>query len=290
MPNSIWFDYEKYSKIRKDYQKVKEVYSELIIKENSTSSFSKMRQAHSVFDKKELLSSKRIKRSAISQKVLLKTEIRENTSISSKNIHFVNSHFYEENEDKFNKLSLTPVARSDKEISEDSKQSVNKLKLDYSPIGSMDSEFFGSENSTFISSKDPQTTKASSKPIDSLEFIPIQDWFLTNIFTKQSQFWDIFGKKILLEVDWDYLDSRYWDITHAYLKDKFYEYLLSYSLSSKVINPHELSHFSETASISSAGPDLIDHLTEIATESDVIMNMLIKNYVSLDDSNQGKFI
>ena len=120
-----------------------------------------------------------------------------------------------------------------------------------------------------------------------LESIPIEEWYLSKCFTRQSQFSDVFGRKILHEVDWEYLDSRYWDMTHPYLRDKFYEYIFAYSLTENVCDG---SHRKTEASMYSTDNDLEEFLRQtnmLIDDNNIIKNTLVKKYATNDSINSS---
>ena len=124
-----------------------------------------------------------------------------------------------------------------------------------------------------------------------LESIPIDEWYLSNCFTKQSEFSDVFGRKILHEVDWTYIDSRYWDLTHPYLRDKFYEHIFAYSLTENVFGTQRKT--AVTTMIDSVEHDPEEFLRQtnlLIEDNNIIKNSLLKNYASYDISNSGKYL
>lgn len=66
--------------------------------------------------------------------------------------------------------------------------------------------------------------------------IDIKDSFLSNCFLKLSEFANILGIKVMMEVDWDYLTSRNWETTHSYLKEEIYEAVLAFGLSNEFVS------------------------------------------------------
>ena len=66
--------------------------------------------------------------------------------------------------------------------------------------------------------------------------ISIKDAFLSNCFLKLSEFANILGMKILLQVDWDYLTSRNWEVTHTYLMTSVYEAVMASGLSNELVS------------------------------------------------------
>ena len=65
--------------------------------------------------------------------------------------------------------------------------------------------------------------------------IDIKETSLFNCFIKMSDFANSLGKRMVFEIDWDYITSRDWDITHPYITDQFLELMFGYSLHSAVL-------------------------------------------------------
>lgn len=94
-----------------------------------------------------------------------------------------------------------------------------------------------------------------------------------------SPFSDELGRKLIFEVDWDYL-NRKWDITHSHLKDDFFELLFAMGLQDEVINPDEDELRNNNTAI-----QIEDNITKILEKSNILPYILQKNFP--DDENQN---